>query len=183
MVFSGEVGFYDERMYGRRSSILATEDDAVEFATERVSVAKEGDGFGELALLSDQPRGLTARTETTSQLVYISKTTFDKLVALHGKKADDDVVLTALRAPPEKRTAQQHGAVVSWAREHIKLGDAVRVEQLTRAMELVELAEDTVLFRKGDEGDSYYVVFKGEVGMYDEAASSSHGDELVSSLL
>ena len=39
-------------------------------------------------------------------------------------------------------------------------------------MELEEVKSNTVLFRQGDEGETYYLVFSGEVGMYLEQEHS-----------
>ena len=77
----------------------------------------------------------------------------------------DEMTLAALRLPPAERSSAHLASLLIWSREHVKLGTKVRIEQLCKVMELVDLEEEEVLFRQGDEGDAYYLVFSGEVGL------------------
>ena len=81
---------------------------------------------------------------------------------------DAEQVERALRLTCSERSAADEGTILSWAKR-VKLPEEVALEQLVVSMEMREYsAMHSVLFRQGDEGDSYYLVFSGEVGMFDE---------------
>ena len=74
----------------------------------------------------------------------------------------------ALRLTCSERSAADEATILSWAKR-VNLPEEVALEQLVASMELREYnTAHSVLFRQGDEGDSYYLVFSGEVGMFDE---------------
>ena len=76
---------------------------------------------------------------------------------------------SAVRTPAHERTAAQIAALVVWARMHnvgSALGGSVNLDLLCRAMNAEEYEEDHVLFRQGDEGSVYYLVFSGEISLY-----------------
>ena len=81
---------------------------------------------------------------------------------------DADQVERALRLTCSERSAADEATVLSWAKR-VKIPEEVVLEQLVASMEMREYnAVHSVLFRQGDEGDSYYLVLSGEVGMFDE---------------
>ena len=83
---------------------------------------------------------------------------------------DADRAERALRIPPSDRKPADILSILKWAKEFVKLPEEIPLERLCAVMELREYhAKQCCLFRQGDEGDSYYVVFSGEVGMYQEA--------------
>ena len=83
---------------------------------------------------------------------------------------DADRSERALRIPPSDRKPADILSILKWAKEFVKLPEEIPLERLCAVMELREYhAKQCCLFRQGDEGDSYYVVFSGEVGMYQEA--------------
>ena len=76
---------------------------------------------------------------------------------------------SAVRTPAHERTAAQIAALVIWCRMHnvgSALGGSVNLDLLCRAMNAEEYEEDHVLFRQGDEGSVYYLVFSGEISLY-----------------
>ena len=81
---------------------------------------------------------------------------------------DADQVERALRLTCSERSAADEATILSWAKR-VKIPEEVVLEQLVASMEMREYnAVHSVLFRQGDEGDSYYLVLSGEVGMFDE---------------
>ena len=80
-----------------------------------------------------------------------------------------EAALSALRTPAHERTEAQIAALVTWCRVRnlgSALGGSVNLDLLCRAMKAEEYEEDHVLFRQGDAGSVYYIVFSGEVGLY-----------------
>ena len=81
---------------------------------------------------------------------------------------DAEQVERALRLACSERSAADEATILSWAKR-VQLPEEAALDQLVASMELREYsAPHSVLFRQGDEGDSYYFVFSGEVGMFDE---------------
>ena len=79
----------------------------------------------------------------------------------------------ALRITSSERSASDVATILSWA-QGVKLPGEVGLEQLVASMEMREYhAAQSVLFRQGDEGDCYYLVFSGQVGMFDEIEITS----------
>ena len=78
----------------------------------------------------------------------------------------DDAALAAMRVAPHHRTAEQHAAVRRWSERSVKLPGETSHEQLSTVMTLEEHPERSLLFRQGATGDSFYVVYSGQVGMY-----------------
>ena len=81
---------------------------------------------------------------------------------------DAEQVERALRLACPERSVADEATILSWAKR-AKLPEQAALDQLVASMELREYrAAHSVHFRQGDEGDSYYFVFSGEVGMFDE---------------
>ena len=159
LVFTGELGMYLEPEHSQRKA-------GVVMGSCMSSVAS-GEGFGELALLdaSGAGRALTALTHTAVQLITVTRGSYERAMTPHLRIADEHAALDALRVPPAARVPWQHAALATWAQERVKLGKEVKIEQLSRVMELQEHAAGSTLSRQGDDGDAYYLVFSGEVGM------------------
>lgn len=90
------------------------------------------------------------------------------------EKAAAEMALAALRVPYHERTTEQIGALVSWCESKgVAPGGAkVNLDQLCRAMKLEEYPDETVLFRQGDPGSTYYIVFSGEVAIFVNSVNS-----------
>ena len=89
---------------------------------------------------------------------------------------DAEQVERALRLACSERSAADEATILSWAKR-VQLPEEAALDQLVASMELREYsAAHSVLFRQGDEGDSYYFVFSGEVGMFDEIETTLFGD-------
>ena len=80
-----------------------------------------------------------------------------------------EAALSALHTPAHERTEAQIAALVTWCRVNnlgSALGGSVNLDLLCRAMKAEEYEEDHVLFRQGDAGSVYYIVFSGEISLY-----------------
>ena len=87
-----------------------------------------------------------------------------------GKLQTD--ALAALRTPARERSTEQIAALVEWCESKSVApgGATVNLELLSRAMKLEEVPNDTILFRQGDPGSTYYIVFSGEVAIHVNSA-------------
>ena len=84
--------------------------------------------------------------------------------------------LSALRTAASDRTKEDVDSIVRWCKEKqldSKLGGSINFGLLCRAMALEEYHEGEVLFRQGDEGHTYYIIFRGAVAIYVLAPNSS----------
>ena len=91
------------------------------------------------------------------------------------ERANADAALAALRVPAQHRTTEQIAALVAWCESKgVAPGGAkVNLDLLSRAMKLEEYPDATVLFRQGDSGSTYYIVFSGEVAIFVNSAMSA----------
>jgi len=91
------------------------------------------------------------------------------------EKANADNALAALRVPAQHRTTEQIAVLVAWCESKgVAPGGAkVNLDLLSRAMKLEEYPDATVLFRQGDSGSTYYIVFSGEVAIFVNSAMSA----------
>ena len=93
-----------------------------------------------------------------------------------SSQAQVDAALAALRTPARDRTAKQVADLVTWCRARnlgSALGGSVNLDLLCRAMRLEDYEEDHILFRQGDPGSIYYIVFSGEVAIHVNTALSA----------
>ena len=160
VVYSGEVGLYLES--GSKGLSLA------ERIGKRMRTVTEGQGFGDMSLLTGQPRELTARAHKDVKLLAVQRSAFKRVVAQHFGTGEQASALEALQTIADDRTPQHQADLLAWARKHVKIKGDVRMDLLCRQMEFVQLDQGNVLFRQGDAGDAYYLVFEGDVGMHIE---------------
>ena len=83
-------------------------------------------------------------------------------------KSGDEAALAALRSPPAQRTVEEQAAVRRWSERSVRLPSGTTHEELCTVMTLEEHPPHSLLFRQGTPGETFYVVFSGEVGLYFE---------------
>jgi len=83
-------------------------------------------------------------------------------------KSGDEAALAALRVPPAQRSVEEHAAVRRWSERSVRLPGRTTHEELCTVMTLEEHPPHSLLFRQGTPGETFYVVFSGEVGLYFE---------------
>ena len=119
----------------------------------RVEISRQGPGsfFGEVALLTDQPRPATAVCTSPSELLRIDRHTLSRVLADHG-----DVLRAVLRFARDR-------LVERWMRTSPlfrPFTDAQRHELATR-FKFLEIDAGTILLGAGVRPDGLYIVLAG----------------------
>ena len=128
-----------------------------------VNQLDRGDAFGELALLHDAPRNATCRATVPTEVLYLSRGAFDRLVRARyslRQKVDRSVArANLLRRMPLLAELDAH-----------------QIQRI--AYQLREEAHDqgTVIIRQGEIGDTFYVVEQGRVRV---SVEEEEGEETI----
>ena len=115
-----------------------------------------GDWFGEAALVEGAPRNATVRAgeHRVVKLLSFDKDVFDRYIRPHVQMQDGrgSVLVSRRRAQLEKVSLFQALAPSD-------------LDRLARVLREARAPSGTVLFRQGDEGDMFYVIVEGSVGV------------------
>ncbi len=115
-----------------------------------------GDWFGEAALVQGAPRNATVRAgeHRVVKLLSFDKDVFDRYIRPHVQMQDGrgSVLVSRRRAQLEKVPLFQALA-------------SSDLDRLARVLREARAPKGTVLFRQGDEGDMFYVIVEGSVGV------------------
>jgi NTE family protein len=122
---------------------------------------------GELALLTEQPRGATVTAHEDAELARFVRADLQLLAARHPE------LIAALSrvALPRLRHNQLAGVLAHLFGEL----DAAALDNLQAALEWQHLAAGAVLFRQGDPGDALYIVINGRLSV---TAADAHGNAI-----
>lgn len=120
-----------------------------------------GDWFGEAAIVESVPRNATVRAGSSREVLVLSFDidVFDRFIRPHVQMRDGRGA-----ALVSKRRAQLEQVPLFRALAPADLDRLARVLRETRA------AKGTVLFRQGDDGDRFYVIVSGSVGVVKDGA-------------
>ena len=110
----------------------------------------EGDVFGELALLHDQPRNATVRAVTPLQLLVLGRADFDRLVRERFALID--------RLKPALARQRLLAAMPLFA--GLQPGE---LDALAARLEEQELPAGALVVRQGEPGDRFYLVREGDL--------------------
>ena len=132
-------------------------------AGDEVQVQEKGPGqfFGEVALVSRQPRNATVLAETPLHLLALSQADFNRLVREYVS-LEEDVDPRVYR---------------SWLLRSMPMFDELEsheLDWLALNMTRDKLDRGDVLFNEGDPGDRFYIVESGEL-----IVANTHGDRMV----
>ncbi len=115
-----------------------------------------GDWFGEAALVQGSPRNATVRAgeHRIVKLLSFDAAMFDRHIRPHVQMQDGrgSVLVSRRRAQLEKVPLFRALA-------------APDLDRLARVLREARASKGTVLFRQGDEGDLFYVIVEGAVGV------------------
>lgn len=137
----------------------------------KVLDVKEGDAFGELALMYDAPRAATVIGKTKSHTHTFTFSLFHISFSLLYKKiAATDVITWALDQLTFKKTLKdttikKRNMLQDFLKEVPILRLLTDYERLTLADALNECHFDKheVIIKEGDEGETFYIIEDGEV--------------------
>ena len=128
----------------------------------QVGEAGEGESFGELALLYSSPRAATAvAMSSPTKLFRVGRETFRTLLQEQTKRK-------------EKQKIDLLKAV-----DFLSAISEFDLNRLARAMTLNVFRERDSIFKKGDEGDAFYIVHEGQLQVTDISVGSAKFDNFV----
>lgn len=116
-----------------------------------------GDGFGETALLEQEPRMATVRALVPTSVVVLSRAAFDKV--RDGLRADE--VTTLLRATAALRQSAFFGRL-----------SPDRLSSLALRLSPRRARANEVVVQEGEEGDDFFLVAEGTVEVVDAAGGT-----------
>ena len=122
---------------------------------KEVGTAENRAVFGELALLYDTPRAATVKASCQCKLWKIDQKTF-RFIMISSTRGDDEKIYSTLRT--------------------VKLFDKMQPDffvKLSTAMVLKEVNPGETIIKKGDVGDTFYVIKSGTVKVTDIGLDSS----------
>jgi cGMP-dependent protein kinase len=108
---------------------------------------KEGDIFGDLALIYNNPRAATVRCDTKSVLLRLHRKIFRQVTASIQQQRDKEIKTFLSKTPLLKGlTSKQVDSIV----------DAVQIKSYTKG---------TTIFSKGSPGDIFYIIRSGRIAI------------------
>jgi cAMP-dependent protein kinase regulator len=128
----------------------------------QVGEAGEGESFGELALLYSSPRAATTvAMSSPTNLFRVGRKTFRTLLQGQSKRK-------------EKQKIDLLKAV-----DFLSAISEFDLNRLARAMILNVFSEKDSIFKKGDEGDAFYIVHEGQLQVTDISVGSAKFDNSI----
>jgi CRP-like cAMP-binding protein len=115
-----------------------------------------GDWFGEAAIVEGAPRNATVRAGDVREVLLLSFDIdiFDRFIRPHVQMRDGRGAALVSRRRAQLEQVPLFAALAP--------GD---LDRLARVLREARATKGTVLFRQGDEGDMFYVVVSGSVGV------------------
>mmetsp|Transcript_62602 Transcript_62602/g.183071 ORF Transcript_62602/g.183071 Transcript_62602/m.183071 type:complete len:817 (-) Transcript_62602:89-2539(-) len=168
---------------------------AGEGGKKKVATVKEGDYFGENALLHDEPRNATIKADKELNCLKISREKFQELglhmklefakrQAVYGAGHQDPVTMSKSPPPPlKKKTPEERAFIITNLLKNQNLQtlgmDEKKVEPLADSAWLQEIEVDEKVIMQGDaNAEFFYVVATGGFDvMISEVEEANHAEE------
>ena len=173
----GEAG---DRMYIVHEGTLAVirERDGAGTVVARLG---RGDVVGEMALVDEEPRSATVKAMEKCVLVPVTR----EFLLRHGKR-DTRFILTLIESLSSRlekvdemlgwrfaESGLQEAGPVSLDEEEPRSAPFLRsLSTVVNTARAVKLDRGAVIFRKGDPGDTMYIIIDGQVQIYQEEGES-----------
>ena len=123
----------------------------------------QGTSFGELALMYNTARAATIKASSACKLWYIDRTLFRKIV-------------TYFQLVRTERYVGFLGSVRFGEQTLAGMLSKNQLEQIAGALEQETFTEGEYIIRQGQEGDYFYIVEEGEVGIYKHEDSACNDE-------
>lgn len=123
--------------------------------TAKVSVVGAGEGFGEMALLTNLPRNCTVTAKTDVVLGKISREDFERIISLD----------TAFSSILERKASDYAEFNMIKTLQPLALVEPEKMLALIAGMEEKTFAPGDIIINQGDKGDAYYIVKTGRVAV------------------
>eukprot|EP01138_Halocafeteria_seosinensis_P004764 gb/GECG01004871.1/.p1 GENE.gb/GECG01004871.1/~~gb/GECG01004871.1/.p1 ORF type:complete len:810 (+),score=107.93 gb/GECG01004871.1/:1-2430(+) len=137
----GEIGYEGDSEDDEQKSFLVRD-------------LKAGSYFGEIALITDQPRSATVVAKERTGLLKLSEKNFQSFIQLvpHLRQDIDNMVI-------QRSAANLRALNVPFLSGFTEK----KLEKLAEMGHLVRLRNDDIVFREGDMGNTFYIVLQGSV--------------------
>jgi CRP-like cAMP-binding protein len=137
----------------------------------KMQEVKEGDGFGELALLYNTPRAATVKATSAAKLWCLERSTYNAIIQ-HYKRQQAERYVEYLKNVSCKATAGDTDL-------NLKNLSPAELQQLAEAMEDETFNKGDVIIRQGEKGDDFYIIATGSVSVLvdgKDVATKNSGD-------
>jgi cAMP-dependent protein kinase regulator len=141
IIKQGEVG--DQFYIIQKGSVVITQ------GNKELTRLLSGGYFGELALISNEPRKATVTALTTLQCYTIDKPTFTSVLGTLQEAETQSTGITILRKVKLLETLPEKYLIT-----------------ISKCLTLIEYRDGETIVQQGDEGDQFYMIAEGAVSVY-----------------
>ena len=126
---------------------------------------QEGSFFGEMALLTDSKRTASVKAITNCKLMCLTQDSFHKLMSDYPIISTNLNRILSQRLKVTNELLRQQKISRTQA-EHIRKNPEDMLELFRDHMEPCILPKDSIIFKEGEPGDSFFLIEEGEVEVY-----------------
>ena len=132
-------------------------DDRIDTLSLLQGYLSEGTAFGELALIYQSPRAATIRAMTDCKLWKVERSWYRGLLGQIRMRLHEEKIEFLMDVNVKSKKFKDY-----FQRDQL--------DMIAQLMKLENYHEGQVVIREGEEGDTFYMIQSGEVGIYKKAA-------------